>query len=196
MNKCFMILACALVWAAVATAQIDPNQNGIGIYADLDGLVNEVEVAVGDPMEVYVLITRPTGTVKLGGWEAHIVVPDNISIWGWNFPNPGTLAFSTPPDFMAAHPPVAFQVVNHVMTFIVVPTDSEPAQFYIEPFPYTTPVPAPRYIDVEYGPDAVPGVLIDLVPYPAGIGNPSFTVNAGPLPTRAASWGEIKALYR
>ena len=44
MKTKILILTGALLWAAAAVAQIDENENGIGIYADLGGMVNEVEM--------------------------------------------------------------------------------------------------------------------------------------------------------
>ena len=193
MMRSYLILVCLILWSTAAIAQVDPNDNGIGIYADLGGLNNRVCLEAGEPLEVYLLLTRPTGTVSLAGWECRIVVPDNVAIWGWNLPVPGSLAFSTPPSFMVAFPGIPYQTVNHLMTFIITPLDSKPAQFYIEEFPNTQGVTEPRYLDYNIGHD---DTLIDLIPYPDGGVKPSFTINAVELSSDSASWGSMKAIFR
>ena len=83
--------------------------------------------------------------------------------------------------------PLPYQAINHVMTFIIVPSDSEPALFYIDVPQYPGAGEAPRYLDwntTGYPRDE----LYDLVPYPDGLGQPSFAVNAGALPVVAVGY--------
>lgn len=195
MRISMILMICVLSGAVAAVAQVDPGPNGMGIYADLDGLANRVDQETGVPMEVYLLLTNPTGVAKLGGWECRIVVPDNVVIWGWNHPHPGTMTFATPPDFMSVFTPIPYAVVSHLMTFIIVPLDEEPAQFYLEALPGMENAPLPRYLDVDYA-GGVEGTLIYANPYPGGPEEPSFVLNGGMVPTVAASWGEVRALYR
>lgn len=183
------------LFAVTASAQIDCGADGVGIYADLEGMTNQVELEVGVPMEVYLLLTRPSATGLLAGWECGLIVPDNVSVWGWNVPYPGAMALIDIPHCMAAWPTpdgVPFQDVNLLMKFIIVPLDSEPAQFYItgwEPEDSTRP---PVYLDLP-----IDGTeLVEMVPYPRGEEKASFTVNPQALAVFSASWGEVKALYR
>lgn len=193
MKTAIVVLCSVMLWALAASAQVNLGANGIGIYADLGGLTNEVELEAGTPMEVYLLLTRPTGQLKLGGWECHIDVPDNVVIWGWNHPHPGTMTFATPPDFMSVFTPIPYAGVNHLMTFIIVPLDAEPARFFIGPHP-DFDVTLPRYLDADYDGPMI-GNLIDAIPY-AGDDEPCFVVNGGSVPITDASWGEVRALYR
>jgi len=194
--KKWLLVPLLLLPVAAVSEPIDPNPDGIGIYADVDGLVNNVDVHVGTPMEVYVLVTRPSGTRKLAGVEFSIVLPDNITIWGWNYPMPGAMVLGDPPNFMMAFDPVEYQSVNHVMTFIVVPTSSAPAQFYLGHFPQSEDVTAPRYLDVDYDVDPMDSELIDLTPYPGGCENMCFVINGDIVPDEVTSWSDVKALYR
>ena len=195
MKRSYLILSCLMLWAVAATAQIDSHDNGIGIYADMGGLVNEVEVEVGVPLEVYLLLTRPTGSQMLTAWECSIVAPDNVSVWGYSFPIAGTIGLVDTPKFMAAHQPAEYGMANLLMTCIIVPLESEPAQFYIEEWPGQTGVTEPRYIDGTWE-DLSVHVLIDMVPYPDDDDEPCFTMNPAALPIASATWGGVKALYR
>jgi hypothetical protein len=190
-----VIMMCALLCAAAASADVESGPNRIGIFADVDGLVNEIDVEEGQPLEVYLLILNPTGTRGLGGFECSIVVPDNVTVWGWNFPMDRPLSIGAAPDFMVVFDPLPYQAVNHVMTFIVVPGNSEPAQFYIEKLAEISSGDAPLYLDAVYHPVAS-DELIDLIPYPDGPGKASFVVNSGRVPATTEAWGDVKALFR
>ncbi len=195
MKRSYLILTVLVLFAVPTMAQVDPHADGIGIYADKCGLVNEVDVEVGVPLEVYLLLTRPTCDQLLAAWECSIVAPDNVSVWGYSFPNPETIGMLNTPNFMAAHRPVDYGMANLLMTFIVVPLDSEPAQFYIEEYTGQSGVTEPRYIDGTWE-SLGDNVLIDMKPYPADGDQPCFTVNPSALPIASATWGGVKALYR
>ena len=181
------------LFAVTASAQIDPGADGVGIYADLGGMTNQVELEVGVPLEVYLLLTRPSGTGSLAGWECGIILPDNVSVWGWNVPYPGAIAMIDPPSCLAAWPDgVPFQDVNLLVKFIIVPLDSEPAQFYITGPVADNPARLPIYLDLPIdGTQEIP-----MVPYPRGEAMASFTVNPQALALASVTWGEVKALYR
>lgn len=199
MKYSLFLLVCACLWAAAATAQIDPNTDGVGIYVDLEGQVNEVELEVGVPMEVYLLLTRPSGTGGLAAWECELVVPENVTIWGWNTSVvDGAFCLSTPPGFVVAYPDgIPYQDVNLLMTFIIVPQDSEPAQFYITNYTGPNGQDEPVYLDLdEDRPSGDDRILINMTPYPGGEDLAAFTVNPDPTSVDLASWGGVKALYR
>ncbi|MCP4571592.1 MAG: hypothetical protein GY838_04510 [bacterium] len=194
MHRSILVLALALFAAMASAEPIDPNPNGIGIYADLEGRTNQVEVEIGQPMEVYVLVTRATGDggpdSMMGGVEFTIIVPDNVTIWGWNTPLPGTMAATDPPNFMMAFDAVPYTDVIHVLTLIVVPGDDDPAQFYLTALQHPAGGEHPRFADA---PDYE---LFDLTPYPGGQDNMTFVVNGSIVPGEETSWGGVKALYR
>lgn len=194
MKLLLFVLSLSLLLLGPVYAQVDTTPNGVGIYADLGGLQNEVELEVGTPLEVYLLLTRPSGTNALGGWECGLVIPDNVTIWGWNVPTPGAISLSEPPNFMVGHPEVPYQTINLLMTFILVPLDSEPAQFYITRSTLPNAGDVPRYVDDPYL--SSDEGTVEMIPYEGGAGMASFVVNAGPLATSSSLWGDVKALYR
>ena len=193
-------MACACLWAAAATAQIDPNADGVGIYADLEGLVNHVDLDVGVPMEVYLLLTRPSGTGGLSAWECELIVPDNVTIWGWNHSLvPGSTCISDPPSFVVAYPVgIPYETVNLLMIFIIVPLDDQPAQFYITNNTGPNGADEPRYLDLHEDQPIGGGmyVSINMTPYPDGTEVAAFTVNPDPTLVTSAAWGAVKALFR
>lgn len=180
-----------LVGSAVADADVDL----VGIYSDQGGLSNVVELEAGTPMEVYLLLTNATPGRFLGGWACRLVVPENVTVWGWNITTPGALTVSSPPDFAVGHPAFPYQDVNLLMTFIIVPLDSEPAQFYITK--HSSPVEGdfPKYLDVG-GTSGTEIIEREMHPYPGGETMASFTVNPDPTPTYDSRWGDVKALFR
>lgn len=192
MRTMIPILALLLPCAALGDP-IDPNPNGIGIYADVEGRANQVDLDAGVPMEAYVLVTRAEsfGESSFAGCEFSIVIPSNVTIWGWNLPQAGAFTFSDPPDFMIAlSNPVPYADVIHVLTLIIVPDDDEPAQFYLQGFQGPGGVDYPRYMD------SVGFALYELTPYPGGVGNMAFVINGDIVPGESASWSDLKALYR
>ena len=192
--KKWLLVPLLLLPVAAVSEPIDPNPNGIGIYADLDGRVNRVDLDEDEAMEVYVLVTRATGTGSgeglLAGVEFSIVVPDNVTIWGWNMPISGSFAFPEIPHFMICFDHVPYAEVNHVLTLIIVPSDEEPAQFYLTALQEPSGGDAPRYMDSEEF------ALLDLTPYPGGEENMTFVINGDIVPEATTSWSDVKALYR
>ena len=103
------------------------------------------------------------------------------------------IAMINPPSCLAAWPDgVPFQDTNLLVKFIIVPLDSEPAQFYITGPVADNPARLPIYLDLPIdGTQEIP-----MVPYPSGEAMASFTVNPVALAVASATWGEVKALYR
>ena len=157
----------------------------------MGGLTNQIALEVGKPLEVYVLMTHPTGAAALGAWECGIVVPDNAAIWGYGLPIAGSVLISTPPAFMVGLPRLLpYEDVMHLMTLIITPLDCYPAQFFIQEYPNNHGITAPRYVD------GIGDTIIELVPYPSGGAVAAFTLNPEALATSSASWDEVKALYQ
>jgi hypothetical protein len=175
---------------------VDPNPDGIGIYADKAATVNTVNAAPLAAVEVYLVLTRPSITntsLGVAGWECKVVVPDNAVVWGWNLPGDHWLNVGTPPDFQVGYglTPLPSSSAVLLMTFIILVTDTNPARFYVRASMFNSGrFNLPVYVawgDVSR--------IIPLHPYPGGPDQPSFRVNPGPTPNVAASWGQVKALY-
>ncbi len=192
-----MILLVALLSVAAggeAVAQIDPDADGIGIYADQTAMVNTITAAPGVPVEAYLVLTRPSGPTGMQAWEAKLIIPDNVTIWGWNIPGTGWLNVGSPPEFTVAYPevPQPPALTQVLMTFIIMVADDSPAQFYI------------THTAINSGGYDLPVCLdgsdldkkIPLHPWPDGTTQPSFTINSGLVAAESDSWTRVKTLYR
>ncbi len=62
--------------------QLDPDDDGIGIYFDPCACVNCLELPIGDHLG-YLVITHPTSELGVGGWEALITStgPGVVTEW-------------------------------------------------------------------------------------------------------------------
>jgi hypothetical protein len=196
MRKLIAIAGAALLLhASGAAAQIDPNPDGIGIYADLEATQTSVSADPGVPFEVYLVITRPSNSSGIMGWECGIDVPDNATIWGWNVAGDHWLNGGSPPEFEVGYgiDPLPSTDVVLLMTFIVYLSDENPAEFYIHE---CRAVPG-LYDEPGYIASDDIGTLIPLHPWPRVQGEPAFKINDGTAtPTLPATWGAVKALYR
>jgi hypothetical protein len=193
MKRAFLLACPLLLLAAGAAAQIDPDPDGIGIYADLGATRTRLHAPVEQPFEVYLMLTRPSAVGSIAGWSARIVVPENAVIWGWNVAGDHWMNVGSPPIFEVAYnlaSSLPLQDVILLMTFIIYLTDHHPAEFYIE-----------RSYDIYEWPcylDTVDlGTFIQLHPWPRGSNQPAFCANPAPgTPVLAATMGAVKNLYR
>jgi len=187
--------AVALVLATGASAQIDPDPDGIGIYADLDAMITSVTAEIDEPIEVYLILTRPSAPDGIRAWECSIEAPPNAVMWGWTLPPgvSGGLFFIDPPNYIAAFGNTSLPPTNIVvlMTFIIKVTDTGPAEFFVGPHPDDS------------GDFGLPTYLAgDLIPYgmhpwPDGASKPAFTVViGGSTQNELQTWGAVKTLYR
>jgi len=191
----FLLLAI-LIAGGQAIAQVDPDTDGIGIYADQGAMTNAITATPGDEIEVYLVMTRPSVTAAnlgIAAWECKLVVPSNVFVWGWNIPGQNWLNAGSPPDFIVAYgrDPLAISNAVLLMTFIIRVTDTSPALFYIQASWLNS---GQCNLPVYLAKDNL-SRLIPLHPYPDGPDQPSFKVNPDATPIQAASWGEIKTLY-
>ncbi len=182
-----------LLIAIPAAAQIDPDPDGIGIYADLEGLTNSVALEVGQPLEVYLLLTRPSQSGYLMGWQCGIEVPENVSIWGWYIP--GTFVnVGVPPAFAvgrAQDPTYLDGSTILLMTFILQPQDGEEAVFMIDDGGWWTPYQGLPIYATGVGDENMHAMH----PYPSGPGRKAFVVNEA-VANASLGWSEVKRLYR
>lgn len=183
-----------LTLACPALAQLDPDPDGIGIYADPGATSVCVTARPGDIFPVYLCITRPSTTTGIQAWACRVVVPENAQILAWNIPG-FSLNVAQPPEFAVGRGTdwqLPAPVVN-IMTFYVSVTNRSPAYFYLEgaPLAGTGFDQAPVYL--EAGDYETPHFLHS---FPAGPSQPMFAVNATIVAEEPTSWGQVKALYR
>jgi len=198
--KKFVTAVCLLVLVASAGsvfAQLDPDEDGIGVYFDPCACVNCVPMEPG-PQQGYVVITHPTAQrAGVGGWEAQIWVEGPAVITNTTYQG-NSLNFLTPPDYLVGiavplyNPFMYPAVVVATIDFQILDT-SGPVDFYINGiYKHSLPDRVPAYLD---GDDY--NIIIALQQPTGGPTIPVATINGDcAVPSESASWGEVKSLYR
>lgn len=185
------------VTVTAASAQIDPGIDGIGIYADLDAMVNSVEAGEG-MLELYLLATGMESQ-GIKAWEmrlnydgpinqiGHLIPYDSINVGQWPDYIVGVVGVGT---YLPAAP------VVHLMTLTFMVNGPEPANIYIEHSSMPVGGSLGNYLPV-YVNGLNDGDLRNLYPSSGSIDQPVFRVNGdAPVATDPASWDQVKALFR
>jgi len=131
--KAMLILT---VFALPATAQLDPDPDGMGIYFDTDGLTNCIDY---DPAQgatsftAYLLLTNASAEQPtLLAWEAEHTVYTNAFLGGgyWQWENPGIWPYCCCGDIQSCLVYVdepfeypAMMLAYHTLTFIGIAVD-------------------------------------------------------------------------
>lgn len=190
MKNLILTAVCLCLAAGMATAQIDTTADGIGIYADLEAMQSQVQLDAYQPLEVYLLLTNPTSDLGYGAFQCGIEVPDNAQVWGFSFPHAGTIALMEGTNIIAAWPQfLPMESANLLMTFIIMPLDSQSAYFNVGDCHYNGHIIEASYL--------LPGdVILPLHPHVNAVGA-SFSVNDnGQVATDEVTLDQVKALYR
>jgi hypothetical protein len=189
-----IVPAILLALVTPALSQVDPEPDGIGIYADLEATQVNVTATQNDIIPVYLLLTRPTTLTGVSTWACTVVVPSNAQILGWFVPG-WSMNVASPPDFVVARgqDPHPVADIIHLMTFYIRMSDTEAGHFYLtgSALAGANYDDFPVYLEVgDYN------TAHYLHCYPNGEDLPVFAVNAEALATESASWGDVKALFR
>lgn len=180
-----------------AVAQLDPDDDGIGVYFDPCACVNCVPMEPG-PQQGYVVITHPTAQqAGVGGWEAKIWLEGPGVITSTSYQGQ-SINFFNPPEYFVG---IAVPLYNPFMyPAVVVATidfllldDTQPLQWYIDGvYRHSLPERVPAYLD---GDDY--NIIIPLQQPTGGPTIPVATINGEcAVPTTEASWGDVKSLFR
>ena len=192
------ILFTLVFTTASAWAQLDPDDDGIGIYFDPCACVNCVPMEPG-PQQGYIVITHPTAQqAGVGGWEAKIWTEGPGVITGVTFQGQAINFANRQDEFIVG---IAVPLYNPFMyPAVVVATidfllleSSEPLQWYIDGiYFHSLPEKVPAYLD---GDDY--NIIIELQQPTGGPTIPVATINgACAVPTTEASWGGVESLFR
>jgi len=196
-----IVLASSLIFVmaigGMALAQLDPDDDGIGIYFDPCACVNCVPMEPG-PQQGYIVITHPTAQrAGVGGWEARIWLTGPAIVTNTTFQG-NSLNFLSPPEYLVG---IQIPLYNPFMyPAVVVATfdfqlldDTEPVNWWIDSiYRHSLPDPVPAYLD---GDDY--NIIIPLQQPTGGPGIPVATINGDcAVPSEAVTWGEVKSLYR
>ncbi len=201
-------IACLLVLllATPAAAQIDPDPDGVGIYADTGAMLTSIMIDPGTSFEVYLIATN--------------ISEDNILAWNLRIRHDTGLwvgNYTIPYDFHDTHQDFESDGINIgvwndidaipriplglgpnmiLLTMSVIPLVDQPQHLYIEnTVIHTIPEPYPAYESTESW-DTGDG-WVELHPSSGSYDAPVFVVNgADPIATEAMTLGQVKALYR
>ena len=182
--------------AGTAAAQLDPDDDGIGVYFDPCACVicMELEPAI---YTGYIVITHPTSPEGVGGWEARITYDGPVTVTNWAFQGEA-YNFMTPPDFYVG---IGTPIINPftypaivVATFeLALLSDTPEVNFWIDGvLRHSLPDRMPAYLD---------GSDYNIIkPLQQPTGGPQFpvaTINGGcAVPNDDLTWGDIKTLFR
>lgn len=189
-----------------ATAQIDPDPDGVGIYADADAMLTSIMIDPGTSFDVYLIATNISEDNILA-WNLRI--RHDAGLWVGNYAIPYDY-HNTHQDFASdginigvwndvdAIPriPLGFGPSMILLSMSVIPLVDQPQFFFIEnTVIHTIPEPYPAYESTEsFG---VGDGWVELHPSSGSYDAPVFVVNgADPIATETMTLGQVKTLYR
>jgi len=193
-----LIFASVLMvcFAGLVSAQLDPDDDGIGVYLDPCACVICMPLQPGT-YTGYVIVTHPTSPEGVGGWEARITYDGPATVTNWAFQG-NAINLLTPPEFFVG---IGTPIINPftypaivVATFdLVLLDDSVEVNFWIDGVQrHSLPYRQPAYLD---GSDY--NIIKPLQQPTGGPDEPVSTLNGGcAVPNEDVSWGEVKTLFR
>jgi len=190
-----LVLTLAMVcMACTAFAAVDPDDDGIGMYFDVEGNTY-CQDYIGGPVSIYLVLTNQSNLNGVGGYEAHVDVSPlpagAVFEQGWTLP-PSAINVSTAPDFvvgLGAALPHGDAIV--LVTYGLLVFGPGCVEFNVRESDSGNLV---------YAAGNDPGLLIPMQvssngsPYGAGLNCPDCLSVV--LPSEEQTWGQMKNLYR
>jgi hypothetical protein len=194
------ILLAGVVFAAGASAQVDPYPDGLGLYYDEGATLMSADLAVGETAHLYLVATRLSATGVISGWFSEVFfavqsganVPltsgirgDGINGWIEDPWGPGTVGF----DVVFATPfPVTENTVLADVELAV--TDPAPIAVYgMGTFGILRELDGggDHYVTPHHRYDPMPPHTFYMA-----------CVNCAypPVGTEGRTWGQVKGIYR
>jgi len=200
MKKIAFALILTLFVAGNAFAQLDPDDDGIGIYWDPCACVNCVELPVGDHLG-YLAITHPTSELGVGGWEATITVEGPCAVTEWELLGNAINVASRPDEFIVglgepAINPYTYPAVVVAIVHLYIYDETTPVEFFIDGV-YFHSIPdnsQPAYLD-----GSNYDIIKPLQQIQGSADLPVAIINGdcdGVVATTNESFDSLKALYR
>ena len=184
---------CIALIAGAASAQIDTGPNGLGLYADMDAMINRLDTEPG-MVELHLLATNLT-EVNLAGWEVGLMYFGPIYFAGYSIPYNHVNVGTFPSFSVGLSEPIPQAPVIHLMTITIGVSEVEPVAIYLTP--PALPVGGSMGNDL---PAFITGPEFELIafyPSSGSIEAPVFMINGeAPVATEPATMGSIKSLYR
>jgi hypothetical protein len=198
MRKLVLALFLLSAMAGVAQAQLDPDDDGIGVYFDPCACNNCITMDTG-AQRGYLVITHPTSPAGVRGWECKLWADGPIFITGVTLLGQ-TVNVGTPPEYMVGtaapliNPYIYPAVVIAIIDFFVADTTA-PGRFFIDGIRFhSLPEKQPAYLD---GSDTA--IIKKLQQSTGGAAFPVAVVNGnceGVVAIEGETWGGVKALFR
>ncbi len=197
MKKFALILIATMLVASAAVAQLDPDDDGIGVYFDPCACVNCLTLDAGNH-NGYLVITHPTSPIGVGGWEAKMTVEGPAYIVNMSLEGDAINVATRPDEYIVGvaaplYNPYSFPaIVVAIMDILIVDT-AAPVNFYLDGvYFHSGPERFPAYLD---------GVDYDIIKMlQQSTGGPEFpvaTINGEcAVAVESESWDGVKALYR
>lgn len=194
-----LLLVSALVIGGTLLAEA---QDIIGMYADLAGTINHINVDTNTPFNIYVLLKNPSSTSNIIAWDCFINYPDvavggNVIVTSWTIAGGGTNTV-TEPEFQVAMldvPPLANDDIILLLSAEAYVTTAEEAAVYIDGSTLD-PLGAgqPTYCPEDWGGN--PANLVAMYQSSGDPDLPVFIINPVEVPVASETWSIIKALFR
>lgn len=198
MGKLLLTLFVLSALGGAAQAQLDPDDDGIGIYFDPCACGNCITMTAGDH-RAFLVITHPTSPAGVYGWEAKVwatgpIFITDVSVMGTN------INVGTPPEYIVGvtaplinpftYPAVVIAVFDFYLT-----NTATPAQFFIDGvWFHSLPTRVPAYLD-----GANTEIIKELRQSTGGRTIPVAMINGdcqGVVAVEGETWGGVKALFR
>lgn len=196
MKKTALVLCAFLLIAVNGFAQLDPDDDGIGIYFDPCACVNCISMDVG-PQKAFLVITHPTSPAGVHGWECKLVMEGPAVITAVDLLGQ-EINIGTAPEYVVGtvdpqvNPYTYPAVVVAIFDFYILDT-AAPVTWWIDGIRFhSLPEKVPAYLD---------GADIEIIKaLQQSTGGPQFpvaTINGDcAVSVETASWGDVKALFR
>lgn len=191
MKKLAMLLTFALIVAASTSfAGLDPDDNMMGLYWDLDG-ENPCSASSPTPTNLYLLLTNPTMD-SIGGFECGIDMIGSAYLLAANFANPQALDVASGfQNFIVGFGAPTACTQNTLLVTLSVMNVGADLEFYLH----------------SANPASIEGVLpvilladdtmttIGTSTLPGGM-TAQMGANCEPVDTEETTWDSLKGLYR
>ncbi len=195
--KNIVILALVILSSVTSGfAQLDPDNDGIGVYFDPCACVNCITMNVGQH-RAFLVITHPTSPLGVGGWECRMWLEGPAAITAVTLQGQAVNARNAPEYAVATvqpqinpftYPAVVVAVLDFYILDIIAPVT-----WWIDGiYAHSLPTRVPAYLD-----GADPNIIKELRQSTGGPTFPVATVNGDcAVPVDADTWGGVKALFR
>lgn len=197
MKKTAFVLIGLLLMVSSGYAQLDPDDDGIGVYFDPCACVNCITFEPG-PQKAFIVITHPTSPLGVGSWECKMwmegpAVMGSVTLWGdgvnlANRPDEYIVGTVVPQINPYTYPAVTVATIDFLLT-----DTSSPVTFWIDGiYFHSLPDKVPAYLD-----GADNNIIKELRQATGGPQFPVATINGDcAVATEQQSWGGVKALFR